>query len=149
MTKHDAVEAFFRPKAEELAQSSMGFNFTPETAYQVSLLTSYSDKLRKKYLIGAEKEYGFVLVLTRPYSTETADDLNLSAMNYAQAFMDWVEEQNKQKHFPEFPEGCQVKKMECLQNMPNLSFVNAEEGVAQYMAQGRIVYFEQKGNERE
>ncbi len=149
MTKHEAVEAYFRSKAEELAAGAMGYNYTPETPYQISLVTIYSDKIRKKYLIGAEKEYGFAIFLTRPYSTDSGDDLNLSAMNFAQSLMDWIEEQNREKAYPAFPEGCQIKKMECLQNMPNLSGVNAEEGIAQYMVQCNIIYFEQKGGTRE
>lgn len=149
MTKHEAMEAYFRPKAEELAETSMGFNYAPALPYRISFLTNYSDRLRKKYLIGAEKEYGFTILLTRPYSMDTDDNLNLSAMNFAQTFMDWMEKQNRDRNYPAFPEGCKVRKMECLQNMPNLSGVNAEEGVAQYMIQCRIIYFEQKGSTRE
>ena len=74
-------------------------------------------------------------------------DLNLTAMNFAQAFMDWLEEQNKKRNYPEFPNSCQIKKMETLQNMPNLAGVNVKEGMARYMVQCRIVYFE-KGDKR-
>ena len=88
-------------------------------------------------------------MLTRAYSTDTEDNLNLEAMNFAQSVMDWIEEKNRLKQYPQVPAGCQIKKMECLQNMPNLAGVNAEEGVAQYMVQCRIVYYEQKGGTRE
>ena len=79
----------------------------------------------------------------QPYSTDT-DDLNLTAMNFAQAFMDWLEEQNKKRNYPEFPNNCQMKKIENLQNMPNLAGVNAKEGLAWYMLQCRVVYFEKE-----
>ena len=34
--------------------------------------------------------------------------------------------------------------MEVLQNMPNLAGINAEEAMARYMIQCRIVYFEKE-----
>ena len=142
MTKHDAMEAFFMPKVEELLGSMLKFNFSPESPDEVAFITNYSDKLRKKYVrVGAEKEYGFTIVIVKEYSSD-ADDLNLEAMNFAQAFMDWVDDQNKKKNYPEFPDNCQIKEMETLQNMPNLAGINAEEGLARYMVQCRLIYFE-------
>ncbi len=41
----------------------------------------------------------------------------MQAMNLGQKFMEWIEEQNVIKNYPDF-EGCQVKKIENLQNMP-------------------------------
>lgn len=141
MTKHDAMKAYFGPKVNELAGKLLNFNFSPEKPGEISFITNYSDKVRKKYLYGAEKEYAFTIVIVKPYSSD-ADDLNLEAMNFAQEFMDWVEEQNRLKKYPEFPENCQMKKMENLQNMPNLAGINAEEGLARYMFQCRLIYFE-------
>ena len=78
----------------------------------------------------ADKEYTFSILITWQYSAET-DDLNLQAMNFAQEFMDWIDEQNRKKHFPDFGTNCQVKKIENLQNMPNLATVDWENMVAQ------------------
>ena len=49
MTKHDAVTAFFQPKAEELAGQYLEFNYSDDYS-GISLVTNYSDKLLKKYL---------------------------------------------------------------------------------------------------
>lgn len=141
MTKHDAIAEYFRPKVEELAGEYLGFNYSGEDSGGISLVTNYSDKIRKKYIYGAEKEYGFSVIVVKPYSTD-ADDLNLEAMNFAQAFMDWLDEQNRAKNYPKFPETCQIRKMENLQNMPNLAGINAKEGLARYMIQCRLIYFE-------
>lgn len=108
MTKHDAVTTYFQPKAEELAGQYLGFNFSDDYS-GISLVTNYSDKLLRKYLWGAEKEYGFSIVIVQPYSTDM-DDLNLTAMNFAQVFMDWLEEENKKCNYPEFPDGCPDKE---------------------------------------
>lgn len=144
MTKHDAMKVYFEPKVAELVGDMLSFNFSPGSPDNVAFITNYSDKVRKKYIrIGAEKEYGFTILITKDYST-SADDLNLEAMNFAQAFMDWFEEQNRKKNYPIFPENCQIRKMECLQNMPNLAEINTEEGVARYMIQCRLIYFEKE-----
>ena len=143
MTKHDAMKMFFEPAIMQLCGDILGFNYSQEEPDAVAFITNYSDKVRKKYVRAAEKEYGFTITITKPYSSN-ADDLNLEAMNFAQAFMDWLEEQNKRKNYPEFPGNCQVKKMENLQNMPNLAGINYEEGLARYMIQCRLIYFEKE-----
>lgn len=141
MTKHDAMKAYFEPKAAELAKNILHFNFSEESCNSISFITNYSDKIRKKYLYGAEKEYGFTINIVKEYSS-CGDDLNLEAMNFAQGFMEWIEEQDSKRNYPQLPESCQVKKMETLQNMPNLAGVNIKEGLAKYMIQCRLIYFE-------
>ena len=144
MTKHEAIKAYFEPKVMELAGDLLGFNFSPDSPDSISLVTNYSDKVRKKYVrTGAEKEYGFSIIIVKDYST-SHDDLNVEAMNFVQAFMDWIDAQNREKAFPDFGGRCQVKKLENLQNMPNLSGVNPEENLAQYMIQCRVIYYEKE-----
>ena len=143
MTKHDAMKAYFEPKIVELFGIPSGFNFSADTTESASFITNYSDKAIKKYVRSAEKEYGFSIIVVKPFSPY-GDDLNLNAMNFAQAFMDWIEEQNRKRIFPEFPVNCQIKKIETLQNMPNLSGINEEQCLARYMIQGRVIYFEKE-----
>lgn len=144
MTKHEAVKEYFDEKVKELVGETMNFNFSDEKGPDIAFVTNYSGRVIKQYVrVGAEKEYGFSIIITAPYSTDE-DDLNIVAMNFTQGFMDWIEEQDKEKLYPEFPENCQIKKMEVLQNMPNLAGINAKEGLARYMVQSRIVYFERE-----
>lgn len=143
MTKHDAMMEYFKPKIRELAESELKLNFSPETANSISFITNYGGKLLKKYFGGAEKEYGFSIIVVKEYSIDD-DDLNLEVMNFAQKFMDWLEQQNRAKNYPAFPEDCQIKKMENLQNMPNLTGVNPEAGLARYMLQCRVIYYEKE-----
>ena len=122
----------------------MNFNFSPESPDSFSFVTNYSDQVIKKYVrVGAEKEYAFSITITKEYSTG-ADDLNLEAMNFAQAFMDWINEQDRLKNYPEFPDSCEIRKMEVLQNMPNLAGVNVTAERARYMIQCRLIYFEKE-----
>ena len=142
MTKHDAMKAFFEPKVMEMVGDLLNVNFSPECNGSVTFITNYSDKVLKQFIRGnARKEYGFSIVITKPYSVE-GDDLNLEAMNFAQAFMDWMDEQNRKKNYPAFPGNCRIIRMENLQNMPNLAGVNPEVGLARYMMQCRLIYDE-------
>lgn len=143
MTKHDAMKAYFEPKVTELVGRMVRFNFSPESSDTISFVTNYSDKVRKKYVRAAEKEYGFSIIITKSYSTDE-DDLNLEAMNFVQAFMDRLDQQNRKRIYPEFPGNCQIRKMENLQNMPNLAGINTQAGLAQYMIQCRLIYFEKE-----
>lgn len=144
MTKHDAMVAYMTPKVEELAGNLLNFNVSPGNEGNISFMTNYAGKVRKKYIrVGAEKEYGFTIGITKFFSDGT-DDLNLSAMNFAQGFMDWIDEQGRKKDYPDFGDKCQVKKIENLQNMPNLAAVDWENMRAQYMLQCRVIYFEKE-----
>lgn len=144
MTKHDAMKAYIEPKVHELAGNLLNFNYSEDSPDSFAFVTNYSAKEIKKYIrCGADKAYGFTIIITKGFSTN-ADDLNLEAMNFAQAFMDWVDEQNRIKNFPYFGENCQVKRIENLQDMPNLASVDSENMVARYMIQCRVVYFEKE-----
>lgn len=141
MDKHHAMVEFFRPKIEELS-TEMNFNFSGETPDSIAFLTDYADQVKKRYIrCGAVKEYGFTIIVTKSYSSYD-DDINLEAMTFAQGLMDWVEEKNRKKEYPEFPENCRVRKMEVLQNIPNLAGVNMEQLTARYMFQCRVTYYE-------
>lgn len=143
MTKHEIMKDYVEDKVTELSGRLASYNFSDDTLNAISFLTNYSDKVVKKYVRAADKEYGFTIIITWHFSTET-DDLNLEAMNFAQGFMDWLDEQNRNKIFPDFGEKCQVKKIENLQNMPNLAAVDWERMIAQYMIQCRVLYFEKE-----
>ena len=138
MSKHEAMERFVKEKVEDLS-----FNFSPDRPASISFLTNYSGKVAKRYVRAADKEYGFTILLTWHYSTE-ADDMNLQAMEIAQEFMDWIDAQDRKRNFPDFGDGCQVKKLENLQNMPNLVMVDMENGIAQYQIPCRVLYFEKE-----
>lgn len=143
MTKHEIMKEYVSSKVAELSGNLASFNFADDSPDAVSFLTNYSSKIVKKYIRAADKEYGFTILITWHYSTE-ADELNMQAMNFAQEFMDWIEEQDRNKNFPDFGSKCQVKKIENLQNMPNLATVDWENMIAQYQIPCRILYFEKE-----
>lgn len=142
MTKHEAVKEYFEQKVIELVDKNIRFNFSPETKDNISIITRYSGKDIKKYINGdSKKEYGFAIIIVKQYS-EDLDDLNMESMNFSQAFMDWMDQQNRNKIFPDFGSDCEVEKIENLQNMPNIAEINEKAGLARYVIQGRILYTE-------
>ena len=143
MTKHEIMKAYVEEKVGELMGSLVSFNFADDSPDSISFLTDYSGKVVKRYLRAADKEYQFTILVTWRYSTET-DDLNMQAMNFAQELMDWIEEQDRAKNYPDFGAKCQVKKIENLQNMPNLATVDWENMTAQYRIPCRVLYFEKE-----
>lgn len=143
MTKHEAMIAYISPVIEKLTGATTTFNFANDAPGSVSFLTSYSGKVLKRYVRMADKEYGFSVIFTWYYSPDM-DSTNVEAMNMAQKLMDWIEEQDREGNYPDFGDSCQMKKIEVLQNMPDLATVDLENNLAQYMVQCRVIYFEKE-----
>lgn len=142
MTKHEIMKAYLEPKIIEIADTVLHFNFSPESPDSISIITRYSDHVVRRFITDeAEKEYGFSVIIVKAYSQDT-DDVNIEAMNFAQAFMDWLDEQNAAKNFPDFGEGTEVLSIDNLQNMPNLSGISQDGSLARYQVQGRVLYRE-------
>jgi len=142
-TKHDIMKAYLEPQVLIVVGNVLNFNVSTDTPETIAFVTDYADKTVKKYIRAALKAYGFVILITKSFSVN-ADDLNLLAMNMAQAFGDWIDAQNTAKVFPNFGSKCHVRKIESLQNMPNLADVDIEHGIARYMLQCKVTYYEEE-----
>ena len=71
MTKHDAMKAYIEPKVIELVGNLLNFNYSEDSTDTFAFITNYSDKVVKKYLrIGADKAYGFTIIITKGFSTK-------------------------------------------------------------------------------
>ena len=143
-TKHDIMKAYLEPQVLTVVGNVLNFNVSTGTPETIAFATQYSNKYIKRYTRNAGiKEYGFAILITKSFSEQT-DDLNLLAMNMAQAFGDWIDAQNKAKIFPNFGSLCKVQKIESLQNMPNLADVDITTATAKYMLQCKVTYYEEE-----
>jgi len=143
-TKHDIMKAYLEPQVLAVVGNVLNFNVSTGTPDTIAFITQYANKYVKRYTRNAGvKEYGFAILITKSFSINT-DDLNLLAMNMAQAFGDWIDAQNKAKIFPDFGTNCQVRKIESLQNMPNLADVDLDACIAKYMLQCKVTYYEEE-----
>lgn len=143
MSKHDIMKAYLEPQVLVVVGNVLNFNVSLGTPDTIAFVTQYADKVIKNYLrVGAVKEYGFAIIITKAYSVGT-DDLNLLAMNMADEFGEWIDEQNADKNFPDFGSKCQIRKIESLQNMSNLSEIDLDACIAKYMLQCKVTYYEE------
>lgn len=117
------------------------FNSVTDSAGNVSVQTVSSNTWEKRQIRGhGIKCYDFAIESMAPQDSGTSH-INVDQMQMAQDFMDWIDEQNRIRNFPDFA-GRKVLSIENLQNMPNLAGVNAAGNVAKYMFQCRVRYYE-------
>lgn len=137
MSKHEAMVEYL--KQYPGLSFFLYFNTSMNTAGDISIQTVYSDEWEEQDITGhGTKRYDFAITFMALQDTGTSLN-NVKKMEDAQAFMDWIREQDEQKNFPDF-EGCEVYSIENLQNMPNLAAANNH--VAKYMFQCRVRYYE-------
>ncbi|MFR4986981.1 MAG: hypothetical protein ACLUCH_06255 [Lachnospirales bacterium] len=119
-------------------KSFLYFNTSLEELNHTSVNTITSDYFEQKYLRGGIKNYDFAITFIGQYDTGTSD-VNVNQIFDLEKFMLWIDEQNKNKNFPEFEDG-EVISIENLQNEPSFSGINETGNLAKYMFQIRIKY---------
>lgn len=119
-------------------KSFLYFNTNVEELNHTSVNTITSDYFEQKYLRGGIKNYDFAVTFIGQYDTGTSD-ININQIFDLEKFMLWIDEQNKNKNFPEFEDG-EVISIENLQNEPSFSGINETGNLAKYMFQIRIKY---------
>ena len=137
MSKHEAMVEYL--KQYPGLTSFLYFNTAANVAGNISVQTVYSDEWEEQDITGhGTKRYDFAIIFMAPQDPGTSRN-NVVQMEDAQAFMDWIQEEDEQKNYPYF-EDCEVYSIENLQNMPNLATAN--DKVAKYMFQCRVRYYE-------
>lgn len=137
-TMHEAVMVFI-----DSMLGAAGFNFSPETKGAISVMPDPTERVVKQWVRSSRREYGFNIVAVLPYSKDV-DDLNIASAKTAQAIYDGVMLREKLHSYPGLPEGCDPERWVLPQNMPQLSGVNAEEGLARYQIQVKLIYKKQE-----
>ena len=122
-------------------QSFLFFNSMVDQIGNTAVQTVSGETWEKKYVRGhGIKQWDFAVVKIAQADTGTSD-INADETQAVQDFMDWIDEQNKTKNFPNFSPAC-VLSIQNLQNMPNFAGVDNNEGTAKYMFQCRVRYYE-------
>lgn len=80
----------------------------------------------------------FVAYSTVPNSTE-----NIRASLDIQQIAEWIEQQEKQKNYPDFPEHCKIQEIQVLP-FANGGLVGQDENGAKYMFSMQINYYYDK-----
>ena len=103
MTKYEGLVTFLKqyPPLNEI----LYFNKTQEIADTSSVNTVYSDYAVQEYTCGnSDREFVFAIKQMKQYDSAGTSGINRQTMEEVQAFMDWIDEQNKKRNFPEFPD---------------------------------------------
>lgn len=134
-SKHEAVRAWLMkcPHIQDLF-----FNFSRAEDGNTQLIPSES--VVDEYIDGSSRRY-YECALTRymTYSNEANDIANINDLVDFDQVALWVEEQNDEGHFPEFPEEESIMEIGVLPN--SSGYIAAMDGeTAKYMIQFRIEY---------
>jgi len=139
MNKNEAMWEYLM-KCPEI-NTYLTFNSVGAESGNTGLLTEYSSEAwEKKMLRGGIKRYDFAVIMMKQHDTGTST-VNISQIFDVQKVMDWIDEQNQIRNFPDFGNKMMIS-IENLQNMPNLAGVSDDSTVAKYMIQCRVKYYD-------
>lgn len=120
------------------------FNVTNSEADNLSLNSVQNERELDKFINGSRRvEFLFALDLVKEYDTGTSS-INLEANREFETISEWVEQMNKEKHFPDFGENVLIEQIDVLETVPSVT-VDTQAGMAKYQGQFKITYMEMKG----
>lgn len=139
MTKHKALQEWVTPFLENNYLYFQSADAYPEIRV---IVPEYGEYLIKTDICGFKyRAYNFVFMGYEHIDTGTSD-VNVENMDIFDKFNQWLEQQQRERNFPDFGETCSEYEIMPLQNMANLTSVS-EDGLAQYMLAARIEYKEE------
>lgn len=139
----------------EFTEYKLYFNYAEETDNSNHFVT-ISDNIREKYIDGSQlKEYTFSIISYKSVSPSALvldngtltikPNENIEEMAEVQKIINWVNEQNEIKNFPNFGPGTMVEEMSCTNDDPNLAGIttdNTGTPLAKYSIIIRITYLD-------
>ena len=136
----------------QIYSSKLFFNYINAKDDTIQMITSANDKIiHAQYIDGSVlKRYTLNLIVFKSISYNPVvkmagyPDENMDDMLDVQGIIDWVEEQNENRNFPDFGEDCIVESIETLTDNPELDGVNDDisPGLVQYSISIRIEYLD-------
>lgn len=120
------------------------FNATPEIVGAVAMNSVPGDNIRRRFIDGTkEREVLFAIDMIDNYDATGTSDINMTALDEVNNFIEWLDTQKKEKNYPDFGEFTDITEMEVLTNTPSL-LVNTQTMLSKYQFQCRIIYKDYK-----
>lgn len=117
------------------------YNFCIAEDGNQSFIPNPTDFVMKQDVLGTKtKYYDFAITCFSSLSDIPFSEENVIDHEAMQNFIEWFENQDKLRNYPNFGNNCNIEKMTSLQNIPSASALDKE--MAKYMVQCRIVYEE-------
>ncbi len=143
MNKYQSVMDFV--KTCPMVGSDTYFNFIDETNVDgnTSLITIGYGTLIKKYVDGdCLKKFQCEIRQVKPLSSYSNTSENIEHMQVVQDFLDWINEQGKNKNYPDFGDKCIIQEMRTPDGVDYPSVLGVFEGSALYAFPFEITYIE-------
>lgn len=147
---HKMVE--YLADCEALSNGPLFFNYAEESNESNHIVTIADDKaLQKPYVDGSVlKQYTFEIICYRPLSNNPLVnepgfmDENIENMAEVQKVLDWIEEQEDNRSYPDFGEKCLPDRIYCMTDDPNLYAIDTEADppLAKYSVVIRFEYLD-------
>lgn len=134
------------------------FNFVDAKNNDKQLITLSNDKPAQKPFIDGSvlKQYTFTIVDYKSITYQaivkrfginqgaTYDNENVAEMFEVQDIIDWITEQNENRHFPNFGDDCIVEEITALTENPRLNGVDisVSPALARYSVSIRVTYLD-------
>ena len=121
-------------ECDAISASPLFFNYAEENEESNHVVTVADDvALQKPYIDGSVlKQYTFQLICYRPLSPNSLineagfSDENVENMANVRSILDWILQQEEDRHYPDFGEECLPERLYCLTNDPNLYAVDTQ-----------------------
>lgn len=123
--------------------SKMNIDYLPEDAvhHSISPLPSQQGGVLSTTIGGdVTKEYSFSFSTRFPYSEKVR--VHFENSGFLESFVEWIEENEKNRHYPQLDGNKEVQSIEVLQT-PSL-FFTADGKTAEYLITMRIIYDERR-----
>lgn len=121
----------------------MYFNFIDETNQDgnTSLITSGYGETVKTYTDGMKvKKLQCEIRQVKPMSSYSNTNENVEQMQIVQEFLDWINEQGKNKNYPDFGSGCNVQDIRTPEGVEYPMLVGVHEGTGLYAFPIEVIY---------
>lgn len=116
------------------------FNFSYGTNKNTTMLPQPNDYIDYEDITGSKVRYYTFSISHFKHYTNLPTTENIDNMEEVQEFLNWVDEQNRNKNFPKFPENCTIEYIKNLTDIPNVSKSN--NNLVRFYSQIQIKYIE-------
>lgn len=156
VNKESAIIAFLR-ECPAIAGNPLFFNFINAKPDNKQIVTSGNEKfMQKPYIDGSvAKRYTFTIIDFKsvvyqaivnpsPLDSESYHNENVESYIDIQAIIDWVDEQNDARNFPNFGDTCEIEEMRVLTENPVLNGTDTQSkpALAKYSFAIQIDYID-------
>jgi len=135
-----------------IAENPVYFNFAQAKDNSKSIVTVATDKaIDRSFIDGSvKKRYNFTIIDFKSVIDQALPTIpgytseNVADVFDVQSIIDWIDEQNDSRNYPEFGENCLVEEMRTTTDNPNLNGVdsNQKPNLAKYSITIQVDYID-------